>query len=138
MHIESKQETHARISQQRYKHDYDCSVRETSIFESDEYVFLGQIQFVATMDQNKQQLAISTYQNLFSRSTGPLCIISVQQNTVSIDKHGVEGTITINSFVHSSAMPRNSSLNCTPPSDKSNDKSWDEGIHTARPRGDVN
>lgn len=60
------------------------------------------------------QLATGVYCKFLPHNTGPFCIFSVQLNTVTIDKHGIENTFIIDCVVHTLAMSRTPPTSRTP------------------------
>lgn len=98
--LRTKVDSHMCKLQARCKHDYDRRVCETPHFTPNTYVFLDYQPLRANSDSLAKYLLKKEYDELQSRTPAPFRIISVQDNTITIDGKGIPSTISTDQVTH--------------------------------------
>lgn len=98
--LRNKTSTKLQKSQARHKRSYDCRVRDTSVFHTCEYVLLHKPPLLNASDLQAETLAREPYNKPQCRTTGLFRIVSIQENTNTINKKGLPNTVTIYCETH--------------------------------------
>lgn len=88
-----------RKAQARYKYDYD-RVRRTPALHSGMYVFQYEPSLSNVLNSQAETLARQPKNKLQSRTTGPFRNVSIQNNTVTLDKGSIQNTVSISRVTH--------------------------------------
>lgn len=90
-----KTDLHQRKSQERYKHDYDRHVRNTSVLKPTDYIFVNIHILRSTGDSNAEKMLKKAYNILQPQTAKPFRVIIVHEKTLTIVEHGIPQTVSI-------------------------------------------
>lgn len=104
--IRTKVDSRMRKSQALFRQDYDPRAHKTVYFTPNTYAFVGSPSQRANLDSAVNFLSIKEYDKLWLRAWGPFRIIKAQKHTVTIDKNGIQTTVSIDRMTYATSTAR--------------------------------
>lgn len=78
-------------TQDQYKRDCDSKIRSITTFKSDQILYIDKPPIAASSAGNAESLATTSFNTL----TRPIAVVSVQSNTLTIDKQDIQNKVSI-------------------------------------------